>query len=137
MKFRIWVKKPGHFYRIETIWFESNKVQVADPSRLIIDILDKPDFGGGGRHTVDVVRSYWNSSLCDPQKVLDYGVSYGKGAVMKRLGFLAELFKAPVTHTWLEKCKSHISTGISNLDPKAPVKGKISSKWNLRINLPL
>jgi len=137
IKFRIWVKKPEYFFGTKNIWFGSNKVEVADPSRLIIDILDKPDFGGGGRHTIDVVQAYWNSEMHDPRQVLDYAIRYGKGVVMKRLGFLAEKFNAPVTSAWLEECKSHQSTGISNLDPKAPEKGDISSKWNLRINLPL
>ena len=137
VRFRILVKKPELFYGTKSIWFESNKIELADPSRLLIDILDKPDFGGGGRHTIDVVRSYWNSDMCDPQLLLDYAVKYGKGVVMKRLGFLAEQFNAPVSRAWLAVCKNHLSSGISNLDPKAPRKGKISSKWNLRINLPL
>ena len=134
---RVWVKKPEDFFGLKTIWFGSNRVEVANPSRLIIDILDKPDFGGGGRHTIDVVRSYWNSEHHNSEQILDYGIKYGKGTVMKRLGFLAEVFNAPVSEKWLEKCRSYISSGISNLDTKSPAKGKISSKWNLRINLPL
>ena len=137
VKFRILVKKPELFFGTKAIWFESNRVELADPSRLIIDILDKPDFGGGGRHTIDIVRSYWNSDMCDPQLVLEYAVKYGKGTVMKRLGFLAEQFNAPVSRAWLTKCKSHLSKGISDLDPMAPSKGRISTIWNLRINLPL
>ena len=137
VKCRVWVKKPDAFFGLKTIWFGSNKVEVANPSRLIIDILDKPDFGGGGRHTLDVVRSYWNSEHHNAEQILDYGIKYGIGTVMKRLGFLAEEFKAPVSKSWLKKCNDKISSGISNLDPKSPKKGKISSKWNLRINLPL
>jgi len=30
-----------------------------------------------------------------------------------------------------------VSQGITNLDPDAPPKGRIVSKWNLRVNLPL
>lgn len=137
IKCRVWVKKSDDFFGLKTIWFGSNKVEVADPSRLIIDILDKPDFGGGGRHTIDVVRAYWNSELHNSEQILEYAIRYGKGTVMKRLGFLSEEFKAPVSKSWLKKCKAHLSTGISNLDPNSPAKGKISSKWNLRINLPL
>jgi predicted transcriptional regulator of viral defense system len=137
MKFRVWVKKPEHFFGTKIIWFGSNKVEVADSSRLIIDIMDKPDFGGGARHSIDIVRAYWNSDMYDSERVLEYAIRYGKGTVMKRLGFLAEQFNAPVSGDWLEKCRNYQSAGISNLDPNSQKKGKISSKWNLRINLPL
>ena len=134
---RVWVRKPEFFFGITTIWFGSNKVDVANPSRLIIDILDMPDFGGGGRHTIDIVQAYWNSEFCDSDKLLDYAIKYNKGTVFKRLGFLAEHFSVPGTKKWLEKCQSYQSSGISSLDPGAPKKGKISSRWNLQINLPL
>lgn len=137
MKCRVWVKKSNAFFGLKTIWIGSNKFEIADPSRLLIDILDKPDFGGGGRHTIDVVRAYWKSEHHDSEQILDYAIRYGKGTVMKRLGYLTEEFDAPVSKSWLKKCRDHLSAGISNFDPNSPAKGKISSKWNLRINLPL
>ena len=112
-------------------------MQIADPSRLLIDILDKPDFGGGGRHVIDVVKEYWKSEKSNPEQLLEYAIRYGKGTVMKRLGFLAEQFEAPVTDEWMEKCKSFKSAGISSLDPSSPKKGKNSTKWNLQINIPI
>lgn len=137
IKCRILVKKRKHFFGLEKIWFGSNKVQIANPSRLLIDILDKPDFGGGGRHTIDVVRQYWKSEQANPEQLLEYAILYGKGTVIKRIGFLAEQFDAPVTTEWIDRCRQLISSGVSSLDPSSPRKGKISSKWNLQINLPI
>lgn len=137
VKCRVLEKKSNQFFGLRTIWFGSNKVQIADPSRLLIDILDKPDFGGGGRHTIDVVRQYWKSEESNPEQLLEYAIRYGKGTVMKRLGFLAEQFEAPVTDEWIEKSKSLISAGISSLDPSSLKKGKILSRWNLQINIPI
>jgi len=57
--------------------------------------------------------------------------------VFKRLGFLAETFQATVDDQWLQSCRGAISKGISNLDPDAPPRGRIVSRWNLRVNLPL
>ena len=135
IRFRILKKK--YFFGTKTLWFGSNQVEVADPSRLIIDILDMPKFGGGGRHTIDIVRNYWESEMCDSDLILEYAIRYGKGTVMKRLGFLAEELNAPVSKSWLHQCRSYQSAGVSNLDPSGPASGKISSKWNLRINFPL
>jgi len=137
LTFRVRVMKIEQFFGTKTIWFGSNQVEVADPSKLIIDILDMPDFGGGGRHSLDIVKAYWNSDLSNAEQILDYAIKFGKGTVMKRLGFLAEMFNAYVSDKWLKECMRYQSAGISNLDPKSPAKGKISSKWNLRINIPL
>ncbi len=137
VKCRVWVKESKYFFGLDNIWFGSNKVQIANPSRFLIDILDKPDFGGGGRHVIDVVRQYWKSEMSNPERILEYAIKYNKGAVIKRLGFLAEQLDAPVTTEWLDRCKELISSGVSRLDPSSPKKGKISSKWNLQINLPI
>jgi len=125
------------FFGTTKVWFGSNAVEIADPSRMVIDILDSPRFGGGGRHTIDIMRQYWYSDKHNPDLLFDYAMRYKRGSVFKRLGFLAEEVRAPVSEEWIQSCRNNLSKGISNLDPDAPVAGKIISKWNLRINLPL
>jgi len=70
---------------------ELRGVSRAAASRLLIDILDAPELGGGGRHTLDVVRAYWRSPHADADSLMQYAVRYGRGTVFKRLGYLAEL----------------------------------------------
>ncbi|MCK5137835.1 MAG: type IV toxin-antitoxin system AbiEi family antitoxin domain-containing protein [Bacteroidales bacterium] len=137
IRVKIRVIKEERFFGMTNIWFGRNQVEIADPSRLIIDILDMPEFGGGGRHTTDIVKAYWNSDMHNADLILEYAIRYGKGSVLKRLGFLAEAFSAPVSKKWIRECNRHIKTGISDLDPGSPSKGRISGKWNLRINLPV
>lgn len=137
IQFRTRTVKPERFFGSKKIWFGSNIVEIADPSRMVIDILDLPRFGGGGRHTIDIIRQYWNSEIRDPESLLDYAIRYKRGSVCKRLGFLTETFNAPVSAKWIQSCRENISKGISYLDPDGPATGKIISKWNLRINLPL
>jgi predicted transcriptional regulator of viral defense system len=119
-----------------TLWFGSQSVQIADPHRLVIDILDSPELGGGGRHTLDVVREYWKSPHRSPDTLMDYAKRYARGAVFKRLGFSAELF-GNVDEAWLEDCKQHVSAGISRFDPAGAETGRIVSRWNLKINVPV
>jgi predicted transcriptional regulator of viral defense system len=123
-------------FGIARVWSGSRRVDIAEPHRLIIDILAAPELGGGGRHTLDVVRSYFNSKHCDLDKLLHYAEKYGKGVVFKRLGFCAEHFeKAP--SAWLERCRANVSAGLSLLDPSGPKRGRIVSRWGLRINIPV
>lgn len=119
------------------IWEGSRKIEMADPNRLVIDILDDPSFGGGGRHTLDIVKEYVRAGKCEGGILMDYAKRFGKGTVFKRMGFLMEAFNAPVSKPWLEECRTSISRGISDLDPGSPHVGRISTRWNLRINLPM
>ena len=123
-------------FGIARVWSGSRRVDIAEPHRLVIDILAAPELGGGGRHTLDVVRSYFNSKHCDPDKLLTYAEQYGKGVAFKGLGFCAEHFKkAP--DAWLESCRAKVSAGVGLLDPSGPKRGRIVSRWELRINVPL
>lgn len=137
IRYRTRVVTKARFFGATTVWLGSKAVEVADPSRMIIDILDLPSFGGGARHAVDVVRAYWRSDLKNPALLLDYAKRYGRGAVFKRLGFLAETAHASVDEKWLHECREHMSAGVSNLDPDGPPRGKIVSRWRLRINIPI
>ena len=135
IKVRTRTIKKDFDFGVKKVWFGSSMVKIADPSRMIIDILDLPRFGGGGMHTIDVVEQYWNSDLCSPDLLLEYALKYNRGAIFKRLGFLAEKLNAPVSKNWIQLCHDHISKGLSNLDPDGAKTGGIVSKWNLRINL--
>jgi predicted transcriptional regulator of viral defense system len=118
------------------VWFGNHQVQIADPNRLVIDILDDPEFGGGGRHTMDIVRAYWRSEHCDPDILMRYAQRYARGSVFKRMGFTAELF-GEVTEAWLAECRSHLTAGVIRLDPAAGPAGRILSRWHLKVNIPV
>lgn len=137
VRFRTRSLSEKRFFGQKTVWQGSKAVEIADPNRMIIDILDLPRFGGGGRHTIDIVNQYYHSEKFDQNILIKYALRYGRGTIFKRLGFLAEEFNAPVSEEWYETCRTNLSKGISFLDPDGPSKGKIVSKWNLYINLPM
>jgi predicted transcriptional regulator of viral defense system len=118
------------------IWFGSRSVDVANPHRLLIDVLDAPEFGGGGRHTLDIVRAYWKSAHRDPAALMEYARRYNRGSVFKRMGFTAELF-GDVGDAWLNECRRHLSAGVIRLDPSGGEAGRILSRWRLRVNMPM
>ncbi|RLJ09744.1 MAG: hypothetical protein DRP15_02615 [Candidatus Aenigmatarchaeota archaeon] len=124
------------FFGTKRIWRNNVPVIIADLHRTVIDILDSPEFGGGGRHSLDVVRAYWESEKADLNRLYEYARKLNRGVIFKRLGFTAEIF-GKIPEPWLEKCREHLSAGISNFDPSGPKQGKIINRWRLRINLPL
>jgi predicted transcriptional regulator of viral defense system len=134
--FLVAMTKPDRLFGTKKIWRGSSQVVIADPSRLVIDVLDSPVLGGGPRHTLDIVANYWRSSHVAPDLLLDYAERFGVGAVFKRLGFTAQAF-GDVSDAWLRRCSAGMSKGISRLDPAGPHRGRIVTRWRMRINVPL
>jgi len=117
------------------VWRQRVPVNVSDPHRTIIDILDVPAAAGGALHTFEVLQAYFDSEHADQAKLLQYGDRLGRGTVFKRLGYLAE--RATLADAdFVEACRARISKGLSHLDPGGPATGRIVARWNLRVNTP-
>ena len=119
------------------VWRDQHKVDVSDPSRTLIDVLDDPSIGGGMNHVAGAVAEYFGSEQHRKDELLiDYGDRLGNKAVFKRLGYLIETLRvdAPLL---VEACKARRSAGISVLDPAVKSKGRILRRWGLRVNVDL
>ena len=115
------------------VWRQSVAVNVADPHRTVIDILDVPASAGGVLHAFEVLRAYFESEHADQAKLLEYGDRLGRGTMFKRLGYLVE--KAGIADDeFVEACRIRITKGVSRLDPSGSPKGRIVARWNLRVN---
>ena len=118
------------------VWFGAVPTELADPHRTIVDVLSWPDLGGGGRQTLDIVRAYWKSEHANPDRLLEYAQRLRNGALFKRLGLTTELFADPGDE-WSARCRRGMTKGVALLDPSGPRRGKIISRWRIRLNVPL
>jgi predicted transcriptional regulator of viral defense system len=109
---------------------------MADVHRTLVDILDAPGMGGGGRQMIDTVRTYWGKRTADPQALFAMAARLKRGTVFKRLGFTTEAL-GNADERWLAACQKHLSAGVSLLDPSGPARGPINTRWRLRINVPI
>jgi predicted transcriptional regulator of viral defense system len=110
-------------------------VTVSDPHRTVIDVVDVPESAGGALHAAEILRAYFDSEHSDEQQLLSHGERLGRGALFKRLGYLAEcdgLGSAAFT----EACHERVSKGLSLLDPTLSDEGRIVSRWRLKVNVP-
>ena len=117
------------------VWRQQVPVNVSDPHRTIIDILDVPEAAGGILHASEVLQTYFESEHSDHATLLQYGDRLGRGTVFKRLGYLAERARLADVD-FVELCRSRITKGLSQLDPSGPPNGRIIARWNLRVNTP-
>lgn len=118
-------------FGLKLVWRDSNKTQVSDPTRTILDLLHDPAMGGGIRPSVDVLQTYLGSPHRNIELLLDYAAKLGNGAVYKRLGFLLDRL-APEEVAAIAQCSALKSKGIAKLDP-ALQGDTLVTRWRLRI----
>ena len=128
------VRRRGAFFGLRNVWRGQTAVQVSDPSRTVIDLLDYPAIGGGVRSVFDILQNYFSGKNRDDKLLLDYAKRLGNRTVYKRLGYCAEILKLDAPEL-VTTCRKRMSTGVSLLDPAEPKTGQTLKRWNLRLNV--
>lgn len=118
-------------FGLKPAWRGTQKVQVSDPSRTLVDLLDAPKLGGGITSVSEILATYLRSKDFNPDALLQYIDKLGNRAVYKRLGFLLQQ-QAPDQKRLIDECRAKISKGTSRLDPGLPAD-RMVSEWNLWI----
>lgn len=112
------------------VWRHQTRVPVSDVHRTVVDMLDDPAIGGGIQHVADCLATYLLRNDRDDERLIEYSVRHGNGAVFKRLGFLAE--RLPNGDGLADLCRHHISGGHAKLDPAQDCP-LVVSRWRLRV----
>ena len=133
IKFNLKTIKPYKIFGLKTVWRNTTKIKVSNPTKTIIDFLDDPVFGGGIRVIEDFFIEYWKSEHRDIGLLIQYAKKMKNKTIFKRLGFLLES-RNLVDSNVIESLRKKISSGYSEFDPS--IKSKhILRKWNLKISL--
>lgn len=122
----------GHFFGTKKIWVDNyNKVLCSDLEKTIVDCLFKPDYAGG---IVEVARAIFTSkSDIKYERLLDYVKKFDSQAVIKRLGFILELFD--IDTIIIEDLQKLKTASFVVLDTELPKIGKRNSRWSIQQNL--
>jgi predicted transcriptional regulator of viral defense system len=132
--FRVKVLPPEKLFGLRSVWRREVKIQISDPSRTIVDILDDPSMGGGIRHAADALSVYFKEKeFRNDGLLLNYTSKLNNGAIYKRLGYLVETLRISADRI-IGNCRENLTSGISALDPSVKAKGRIIRRWNLRVN---
>lgn len=132
--YRVKVIKPERMFGTRGVWRGGVRIDVSDPTRTVVDLLDDPELGGGIRHVSDVVREWFEGQLRDDERLLEYAARLGNRSVYKRLGFLVERLDLAAPDV-LEEAERCMSKGVVRLDPSGPEGGHRVARWNLIANV--
>ena len=120
----------NRLFATKTVWRGRIKVQVSDPHKTVLDILDDPLLGAGLQHTMDVISAYKKEypTTGHREVLLEYADRVGSGALFKKLGFVAEYLG--FEYWFIDECRKRLTHGYARLDKKTKL-AKIINRWRL------
>ena len=132
-EFRFVFVPPKDLFGIATHWItKQDSVRISDLERTLIDGLRQPEYCGG---IAEVAKGLWmRREDLKVTRVIEYAMRLGVGSVIRRLGYLLELYRlAPEPE--LERLRSTLTMTYSLLDPVMPPEGPCVARWRLRLNV--
>jgi predicted transcriptional regulator of viral defense system len=121
---------PRAMFATKGLWRGRVKVEVSNPAKTIIDMLDNPAIGGGIRHVSDCLDTYLKEKKASAKELISVAERFGNGAVFKRLGFLAEQHGGP--EELVKSCRTRLTTGNAKLDPSVSMsRRRLVKRWRL------
>jgi len=107
-------------------------VEISDVERTVIDGLRQPEYCGG---ITEGAKGLWmRHQDMQPKKLTDYALRIRTGAVVRRLGYLLELY-AIAPESELTRLRNALSETYAPLDPMLPAEGKHLRRWRLQLNI--
>lgn len=125
---------PSEHFGLVPVWRNSQRIDVTDASRTVIDMLARPTWGGGIRHVSEIVEEYFYGEHRDEALLVKYGDRLGIGALFKRLGYLIDELGIDAPDL-VEHCLARRTAGVNDLDPSAESRGPTVSRWGIRANV--
>jgi len=132
-EFRFVLCKNKSLFGIVEHWVtKQEKVQVSDLERTVIDGLKRPEYCGG---LTEVAKGLWmQQHRMSPERLMRYAIRLKVGAVIRRLGFLLELYGTATQET-TKVLRDCLTNSYAPLDPALPADGKHLHRWRLHLNV--
>lgn len=120
-------------FGIEEQWAtKQEKVRVSNIERTVIDGLKQPNYCGG---ITEVAKGFWmQRERINPDRLVEYAVRLNVGAVIRRLGYLLDLYQLGTDKTAKTLSRRLTNTYVP-LDPILPSRGKHLHRWRLHLNV--
>lgn len=124
--------RPDQFWGVERVWVdEFSRVPITDRERTILDGFVAPEVFGSLQEVVGALQEHLGE--VEVPRLVTYALRYGKGATIKRLGYVLE--QAGVGPELLQPLQDAPIRGYRLLDPQGPDQGPHVTQWRLRDNV--
>ena len=132
VRFQFVYHKKNRFFGIKNTWIDDyNKVKCSDLEKTLIDSFINPHYSNG---MVEIAKAVYEArNKIDQNKIMDYFARSGSKVAARRYVFICDLLE--ISSSYHESLLQNNLTGsFLRLDTSAPDEGKISTKYELKIN---
>ncbi len=128
----VFTRSEQYFGTIKHWVTKQEAVEVSDLERTVIDGLRQPEYCGG---VTEVAKGLWmRRDDINVTRLVDYALRLGIGAVIRRLGYVLELYKlAPENE--LARLRNELTDTYLLLDPMLPKEGTHLRRWRIQLNV--
>jgi len=128
----VYVKKK-HMWGIREVWVTgTEKVNMSDIEKTIIDTLMHPEYSGG---ITEIAKGIWLvKDRIDLDKVLNYVKRLNKNVVAKRLGYILEMLELADAGT-IKTLRRYIKNRYDLFDPTLERRSIGKNRWRLIDNV--
>lgn len=104
---------------------------LTDVEMTLLDCFDQPVYAGDWP---DLLRAFCSATVKN-DKLIRYAKTYNNNAVIKRMGYLAELCQKDELVKFISFAQNNIGQKYSLFDASGPDKGSFNKRWKLRMNM--
>ncbi len=123
---------PERFWGHQSIWVNRwQQVAVTDAERTALDVMARSDLFGGMQSALEILEGALAHLRIE--RLIEYALRYGEGAVVKRLGWALE--RMGVAPQQLEPLQTLPVKTHYRLDPQKPPVRRYDRRWRIIENL--
>jgi len=125
-------EKNQQFFGVKTILHRGCQLRLTGFERTLVDILDRPDLGGGWE---EVWRTLESVEYFDLDRVIEYALLLDNATTIALVGFYLEQHQKElrVKDSHLKKLETHRPKQPHYVDKQLKSSSKFNSRWNLII----
>ncbi len=121
-----------HFFGFQKIWVNTwQQVLITDPERTALDLIARSDVFGGMSSAFDLLEEIL--PRLDVKALVQYGMQYDTGALIKRLGWILE--NMGISEEITAPLRNYKVKTYYRLDPHKPSNHKYSPLWKIIENI--
>lgn len=119
------------FIGITSMGYRTSSHPVTDREMTIVDCFDQPRYGGPFE---DLIKAFVGAKL-DQDLLINYCTNLANHSLVKRLGYLAELFEISSMDRFIHFAQSQVNPRYTLLNPHGTDSGDFNNIWRLRLNI--
>jgi len=133
-EFRFISSGKDYFFGLTDHWVtKQEKIRISDPERTVLDGFRMPEYCGG---VTELAKGIWiKKQELNDGKLVDYALRMDVGAVIRRLGYIMELYDIGSSEN-RDRLRDRLTDSYVKLDPLLQADGKFLRKWRLQLNVP-